>query len=264
MSHYTVAVISRTGTEDEVNKLLAPFYEGMEVEEYVSRTRREIIEEGKANKELWLEKLSKEDTPKETLIEVLTHPSYDRTRRLLAAETDQDFYEAEAYSDSVGPDGDELSTYNPDSKWDWYDIGGRWSGDLRGYDGEGHNVLQIKDWDYNYVDPEAIKYRTRFWEIIVEGAEPTEEEKEEFFSFYKPEYYIEKYGNKSDFVKNRLTFSTWAVLTPDGEWLEPGAMGWFGCSTAEPKEEGMWERDYTHLIDTFDRDYFVTLVDCHI
>ena len=264
MSHYTVAVISRTGTEDEVEELLAPFDENMEVEKYVARTREEIIKEGKENKEGWIEKLSQEDITKEKLLEVLTSPAYDRARRLLASETDQDFYEAEAWPDNVGPDGNEYSTYNPDSKWDWWDIGGRWSGELRDYDGGEHNVLRIANWDYNYIDPEEVTDRMRFWDITVEGAEPTEEEKEKYWSLYKPEYYIEKYGNKSNFVKSGLTFSTWAVLTPDGEWLEPGAMGWFGCSTADPKDEAKWERDYTSLIDTFDKDYYVTLVDCHI
>lgn len=34
MSHYTVAVISYTGTEEEVAELLAPFDENMEVDSY--------------------------------------------------------------------------------------------------------------------------------------------------------------------------------------------------------------------------------------
>lgn len=46
---------------------------------------------------------------------------------------------AQVYNDRFSEDGDELhvdesgraytmSTYNPDSKWDWYSIGGRWAG----------------------------------------------------------------------------------------------------------------------------------------
>ena len=66
-----------------------------------------------------------------------------------------------------------LSTHNPDSKWDWYSIGGRWSGFLctKEKDDEGNpirvNQAQFKDidWDYmfenhiipfNYVTEEGV------------------------------------------------------------------------------------------------------------
>lgn len=46
MSHYTVAVISRTGTEEEVAELLSPFDENIEVEPYIHRTKEQITKEG--------------------------------------------------------------------------------------------------------------------------------------------------------------------------------------------------------------------------
>ena len=264
MSHYTVAVISRTGTEEEIEKLLAPFDENIEVEPYISRTREQIIKDAKANKERLVERIKKEGTTKEDLIEFLTDPDFDWLRDLLAAKTDEDFYEAEAYPDQVHADGNEYSTYNPNSKWDWWDIGGRWSKCLRDYKGEYHNTLRIGNWDYNYINPEDFKYYSRIWDIAVEDVEPTEEEKKELWRLYKSEYYREKYGNKSEYIKSMLTFSTYAVLTADGEWLAPGEMGWFGVSLADTKTEGEWERNFTRLIDTADKDMYITIVDCHI
>ena len=41
--------------------------------------------------------------------------------------------EVEPYTDENG----ETTTYNPNSKWDWYCIGGRWD--------NGSNVIQIRD-----------------------------------------------------------------------------------------------------------------------
>lgn len=38
-----------------------------------------------------------------------------------------------------------MSTYNPNSKWDWFQVGGRWAGHLDGKDGQQHDVLQFKD-----------------------------------------------------------------------------------------------------------------------
>ena len=262
MSHYTVAVISYTGTEEEVTELLAPFDEGIEVEKYIYRTKEQIIEDGRERQEGILKRI--QEYNKDELIEVLTSPSYDWYRRVLAAQTPQDFYDVEVNTDMVDEEGNEYSTYNPESRWDWWEIGGRWSGSLRDYNGEYHNTLKIADWDYNYINPDNIAYHSRFWEIAVEGAEPTEEEKSKYILWYKPEYYIEKYGNKSNYIKSMITFSAYALLTPDGEWLEPGKMGWWGVSHADPADHGKWERDFTSLIDTFDKDMYITIVDCHI
>ena len=263
MSHYTVAVITKTDSELELRELLAPFDENIEVEPYLYRTKEQIIKESKERKERWKQKVE-EETSVDKLKEYLLAPSYKHTREYLDAETDEDFYQIEACEDMIGEDGNEYLTYNPESRWDWWDIGGRWSYSLRDYEGEYHDTLRIADWDYNYIDPEDVTYYSRFWEILVEGAEPTEEEKNKHWSLYKPEYYIEKYGNKSNFIKTQLTFSTYALLTPDGEWLEPGKMGWWGISGADPADAGKWERDFVSLIETFNKDYYITIVDCHI
>lgn len=265
MSHYTVAVITRTDPResDELERLLAPFDENMEVERYLHRTKAQIIEDGKKHKEEMLERLKEFD--KDKLIEILTNRAYRWWRDIFNCETDEDFYKMEAYQDMIDTDsGDEYTTYNPNSRWDWYEVGGRWSEELRDYEGEYWNTLQIKDWDYNYIDAEEINECSRYWDIAVKSAEMTEEEKEKFFFFHGPEYYLEKYGNKSNYVKSVITFHTYAVLTPDGEWLAPGNVVWFGGSDAKLSDESNWEKNYTSLIDTFDRNYYVTLVDCHI
>lgn len=269
MSHYTVAVITKSNPEDshELEKLLAPFDENLSVEPYIHRTREEIIKQGKIHKQEWIDRVNEVES-KDKLVEYLISPSYRWCRDLLNAETDDEFYNAEVYEDMVGPNSDdEYSTYNPDSKWDWYQIGGRWSGLLLSKeDGNYYNTLQIKDWDYDNFNTESIEHYERFWEVAAEGAEQTQEEKDnhEFLLFYKPEYYIEKYGSKSNFIKCMCTFSTYAVLTPDGEWLAPGSMGWWGVSHADVKDEFEWERDYIDLINTFDPEMYITIVDCHI
>ena len=39
-------------------------------------------------------------------------------------------------------------------------------------------------------------------------------------------------------------FNTYAVLRPDGEWIEPGEMGWWGVSYATPEEEERFMENY--------------------
>ena len=58
---------------------------------------------------------------------------------------------------------------NPNAKWDWYKIGGRWNNALRlKNSGKRCNQAQVKDVDFS---PESDEYRhsIRFWEINVEG-----------------------------------------------------------------------------------------------
>lgn len=268
MSHYTVAVITKTNPYEtnELRELLAPFDENLEVEKYVYRTREQIIKDAKEHKEALVKKIE-EETDIEKLKNYLISPTRQYSRKLLTAVTDSDFYWAEVDRDMFDViDGNEYSTYNPDSKWDWYEVGGRWSGLLISKaDGKEYNSLQIKDWDYDVFNTDELHYYCRFWDVVVDGAEPTKEEKEEhIFGLYNREYYLKKYGSKSNFIKCMCTFSTYALLTPDGEWFAPGKMGWFGCSHAEPEDEFKWERDYIDLIKTFDPEYYVTIVDCHI
>lgn len=263
MSHYTVAVITKTDDITELEELLAPFDENIEVEEYVYRTKQQIIDDVKNRKEEYLAKIKK--ASKQELRDFLTDRKYHYMRNILNLYSDDDFYNFEHYDDcSYNKNGDELSTYNPNSKWDWYSIGGRWSGELKKKNSnEYFNTLQVKDWDTT-PDEETINAHKRFWELAVEHQEPTEDEKP-FFSLYNENYYIEKYKTKENYANIASEFQTYAVLMPDGTWLEPGKMGWWGVSHSTIDEALSWEENYkTNIIDKLDPEWYITIVDCHI
>lgn len=90
---------------------------------------------------------------------------------------------------------------------------------------------------------------------------------EEFIneSFYPKEYIKNKYPTEKDYIDCYTKFSTYAVLTPDGEWYEPGQMGWWGISSATPEQEAEFERNYEEkFIKQADSEWKLTIVDCHI
>ena len=263
MSHYTVAVITKTNDFDELEELMAPFSEYLETEPYIRRTKQQIIEDAKKHKESWAERV--ENGSEEERNKILHEESYRNIRKLLKAKTDEELYNAERYEDGTyDEDGNELTTYNPNSKWDWYEIGGRWDGLLR-KKGTGRrcNTLQIKDWDIS-ADPAEIKGIERFWEIVVEGAEPQDKNEEMASHLYNKDYYIQKYETKENYVETESVFTTYAVLLQDGTWLAPGEMGWFGASSESPEESLAWEKGYKDIIDKLDPEWYVTIVDCHI
>lgn len=52
--------------------------------------------------------------------------------------------------------GDLLSTYNPNSKWDWYSVGGRWNKYIKTLDGEQVNEAYVNEVDWKESTPFAF------------------------------------------------------------------------------------------------------------
>lgn len=166
---------------------------------------------------------------------------------------------------------------NPNAKWDWYEMGGRFRGMLKATRGE-RAPLGSFDGNYKYPagrydrarlgdcdfapDEEARLSAIDFWERVVEGKGNDEDRP---FHLYKPEFYANRYKDKKAFAELQAAFTTWAVVTPDGKWHEPGKMGWWGLSSETDEEAVAWEQGYfkTFLADA-DPDLTATILDCHI
>ena len=269
MSHFTVGVIHRA--DQSVEELLAPYNENLCVDTYIRRTKEELIAEGyqRADEIRYLIKHGDGD-------EIVTSWGDD----FINAFTDEEMYWATCHwhgldDRDLDEDGNWLSTYNPKSKWDWYSIGGRWSGMLKiprsKVSEETLKFMKnneqfwhtdealIGDLDFS-IDMEEYQEFYDWWmENIVNTPD------EEWSHIWKKSYYTDNYKNAEDYAKRNCAFSTFAVVTPDGEWHERGEMGWFGCSYETPKEGADWDENYfEHFISHTNPDYIFTLVDCHI
>lgn len=135
---------------------LDAYDEGLEVEEYVVYTKDEAIDIVKQNHakayESAIEYLRKSDITEsnkeyyQSIVDKGLFISYeDAWKKVLD------------WGYKLDDEENLLSTYNPDSKWDWYSIGGRWSGFLctKEKDDEGNpirvNQAQFKDIDWDYM-----------------------------------------------------------------------------------------------------------------
>lgn len=153
---------------------------------------------------------------------------------------------------------------NPNARWDWYEVGGRWNNMLKKHDGTRCDSALVSECDFS---PNEVsrKKALRFWEINVEGAKPTEAEKNEFWNIYKPEYYIEQYGDKETFADSWARFETFAFLTADGEWNEVGRMGFWGFNDATMDSRTAYQKAFEKYLDIARRQNLrITIVDCHI
>lgn len=234
MSHFKVMVI---GADPEAQ--LEPFDENLEVERYVRATREELIAEQKRRIEkindLYYkeylqdkEKYREESNNKEH-VEFL-----ENEFPAMLEWSDEQIYEHAIKwvdADNVTPEGGEYSTYNPMSKYDWYQIGGRWAGSLKLRDG----VKPILPDESSYggwtdKDEETVTAENR-----VDMA-------------YKKD------------IENLDEIMCFAVLK-DGEWHEKGRMGWFAIVSDEKED---WEKHFRELLKDVGDDELITIVDCHL
>ena len=135
---------------------LDAYDEGLEVEEYVVYTKDEAIDVVKQHHaktyESAIECLRKSDITEsnkkyyESIVDKGLFISYeDAWKKVLD------------WGYKLDDEENLLSTYNPDAKWDWYSIGGRWSGFLctKEKDDEGNpirvNQALFKDIDWDYM-----------------------------------------------------------------------------------------------------------------
>lgn len=292
MSHYSVAVITKSGTEEEVANLLSSFNENLEVEPYLVYTREYAIKEGKKKAKRYLKWYINEKENIKNNSAKYDQETYENKLKYADEQiekysnyderTDEQYYKIFLNGDFdnctleelkedgyIDDEGNIYDTYNENSKWDRYVIGGRFKNSLKI---KGKNTLscdseKISNVDFEYKNPEYIEYQKKFWEFATGEIQPTEEEKKQYLWDLCPskESLIDRYGTKENYLKKMSEMRTYAILLPDGTWYEPGRTGWFGLSNAETDAEREFDENYFKILDREKyKDYYITIVDCHI
>jgi len=214
-----------------------------------------------------------------------------------------------------------MTTYNQNSKWDWYQVGGRWEGQLlikpefrdEWAKYPTYGVVDDKEvitdpvirWaDYaplGAIDVAAMraeaalaaKKRFDAYERIVREHGPLPDKPAEIkddelqraawreywsapiFALMEAEGVIGKWEHDSPndtygigrdaYVRlhENRALCGFATLF-DGEWLEPGEMGWFGTSTATVDTTVFYREEVRKIIDGLPEETMIWMVDCHI
>ena len=244
MSHFTVLVVD-TENEKSVDEWMEPFYEGLE---------KDRISDWGVQDTLKYLKDHNVDFPYDYVNET-------NLEEYLAVVKNEGF--------DISEHDNEGNLYyfgNKDAKWDWYEIGGRWSGMLKKLDGTRCDECEVKDLDLS-LDTKAYNEAKRFWEVVVDKQPLTDVERpSDFFTIYKPEYYVEMYSDRDNFAKSQASFSTFAMLL-DGKWFEQGKMGWFGTSDTTSDSLKEYTKFFNKTLEELKQTHphaTVTLVDYHI
>lgn len=173
---------------------------------------------------------------------------------------------------------------NPNAKWDWYQVGGRWIGALILKDGvkaqlgepswmvqlpkEGipenrSDMARICDVDWKAMRNQARERAARDWDELFN---PNPE-----FCLYRPEYvesqralHLKLYGTKEEYIRRRGVWTPYAMVSKEHGWIAPGKMGWFGMSTDNTHDREKFDAEFVKIMKSFPTETQIAMVDCHI
>ena len=127
MSHYAIGVIipkeELETAEGRVHLMMEPFNESIEVDPYIYMNKDDIRKEFEEYKKTINKEKIDNYIKDSTFNDILKYIDKDDSDS--AFEIWKNWYYGKRNFDV---NGNMLSTYNPNSKWDWYVIGGRWDG----------------------------------------------------------------------------------------------------------------------------------------
>ena len=135
---------------------------------------------------------------------------------------------------------EEWSTYNPNSVYDWYTQGGRWSQSIKTKSGEFVDECFLDEIDWSPFKPEDYE----------------EEAKKDWSG---KEYHPLKENVQYHYTENDVPF----CVIIDGVWYERGKMGWWAFVSDE-KEKGDWNEEFMALVKTLPEKSLVANYDFHI
>lgn len=187
---------------------------------------------------------------------------------------------------------------NPNAKWDWYVVGGRWTGFLKlkpGAIGTSDQATKgaidfdsmrndaglkaAQTWDKAALAKEQAGFDKNAtwesWEAVCERTKDNMVARQEYHDqpvlkavkqvFDNPFFeYSELLVSRDEYIEQaRNKAVTPYALVMNGEWFAKGNMGWFGMSD-DKISQASWNDDINSLLDSLSDDTQITIVDCHI
>lgn len=147
----------------------------------------------------------------------------------------------------VEEDGYEYWT-NPNAKWDWFEVGGRWSGRLRLKNGERADSALLCDIDTGF-SIAAYNNALTYWNDVMQNK-----------AFESPEFMLSHYLTNDIYAALRGMFYFNYVVDADGKWHEND---FFFTNIIQ---EISWAQDFhkNFLYSLNPKEYRITVVDIHI
>ena len=293
MSHFSVYVITDfEPTSEDIENALAPYHEfestGIVDEYVVSIDETDYVKERFESRS-------------------------DHCKNMSLLEFAEDYYDYPIITKNREPDIEGLHKYgwirvldeglvevvnrtNPNSKWDWWSVGGRWSNKLKTLDGEEGDFAKISNIDFQEMRRARRLKAGKGWLLAwsAAGGRKGYQTFEQIAASYEDlgrEAVVNKYWTQPQLVKylkaeergrsipydlseveipfeeyvrqEELYAVTPFALIHNGKWIERGKMGWFGNASGV-KEQEDWYKIVFDIIKQSAVTGWITVVDCHI
>lgn len=141
---------------------------------------------------------------------------------------------------------------NPNAKWDWWMVGGRWRNSLINLDGFVEDYCKISDLNMPAMQAMKKEERERYWDESLDKSP-------DIRHFV---YGIKEGITREDYINQNKALGCFAFVV-DGTWNEKGEMGWFACVNDEKSDQD-WDTIFWKAFNKIPKNYYVTVVDCHI
>lgn len=224
---------------------------------------------------------------------------WDGYENVVASEADIDLTATHKYGYVVVQDGKLVKAVkrtNPNKKWDWYQVGGRFNSKLLTRNGETVDEAPLANVDFDAMvqrsaDRAAARYDRaqgflkgtecpRLWtQILVDcdqdldraraiyqeqSAVKAAKKDHEDLIWAGGDELIAFFDSREKFIESarKSAFTPFAILR-NGKWFEKGKMGWWACVSNE-KETGDWQQEVKTLLQDLPLYTLLTIVDCHI
>jgi hypothetical protein len=159
---------------------------------------------------------------------------------------------------------------NPNAKWDWYKLAGRFSGKLIRRNGTKADDALLTNGSDLSVDWDAMKstemqYALKEWERFQKLLKTDASPRDFYFEFgLGIGADREKIPTEELFIKQFSSIATFAVVI-DKTWHQKAGMGWFG-SLSNEKSIDDWNSEFLAIVDNLDteKNRMVSVYDCHI
>lgn len=170
--------------------------------------------------------------------------------------------------------------HNPNAKWDWYLVGGRWTGYFKLKEGSKGEIGEpgvmtdpakpgyvdqafVKDIDFGSIVSEMNERAEKNWreyEEATKGMKKAEKEREGHWKFgIEPGETYEQYTARQNAGHGWMPF---AFIDKDGNWHERGEMGWWGIVSNEDRVT--YEEAFERFVESLEPDDILTVWDLHI
>lgn len=216
--------------------------------------------------------------------------------RIVSRQEDVDIEDTHKFGYAIVIDGVPVKAVkrtNPNKKWDYWEIGGRWEGFFLKKDGTRTNQAKKNEIDLSKMQGLSAKDASERWHSArnllgdsiesfipwgillkkypdVEACRKTYWDQEankrlhasKDFAFEDVERFMVSHDDFVQSVRSKV-YTTFAYVK-DGSWHEKGTMGYWCSVSNQTMSDGDWSQHMIDMLESLPEDSLLTLVDCHI